>query len=652
MKRYLIASLTGIALFCSVFSPMATAQTFDPEQRDPDGFTRKYKGVIVPKATPTVENPRVDPPNWWVGFQETQVELMIHDRDIHDHDVSIGTATALSNRYEGVKIVKIERPENRNYLFVTLDIAPETPEGTVVLTLTKDKDVRTHRLPLAKRRKDGIQGLTTADFVYLIMPDRFSDGDEKNNSFPTMTQTGIDRRKMYFRHGGDLLGVENHLDYLQELGVTAIWLNPVVENDQPAESYHGYAFSDHYNVDKRFGGNEAYAHLIQKSHEKGIKIVKDYVHNHFGDRHYTIKDLPEADWIHQFDTLTKSNYRDQTVFDPYGAKVDKEKMETGWFDVMMPDFNQKNAHVQRYLTQNTIWWVEQFGIDAYRLDTYLYNDQAFMSDWGRRMQLEFPKLTIFAETWVNFVANQAQATQNNYLRKPYNSHLEAVTDFQIYFSILEALTKPQGWDSGVMKLYQNLSNDFLYENPYKNVTFIDNHDLSRSFSILGENVDKMKAATACLLTMRGVPSWYYGAELLYKGYTNPDGKVRQDFEGGFNGDKINKFTAAGRNAAENDFFNFTKRIANWRKTKTCLHDGKLMQFVPIDGVYVYFRYDQSGAVMTVLNSNDKAVTLDTERFKERLVGFTTAQEMVNNAALSSLKKLNIRANASLILDLK
>lgn len=631
--------------------------TLDPEQRLPDGFKKPTPRRIEPLASSAPFAPRLDPQSWWIGFREPTVELMIHDKNIGKHQVSI--------QKTGITVQKVERPENSNYLYVTLFISTTTTPGNVVIKLQNGADVRTFNWELKRRTPQNPpstpsvsavqkrnQGLTTADFVYLIMPDRFANGDPTNDDVAEMNQRGVDRRKMFFRHGGDLQGVINHLDYLKDLGVTAIWLNPVQENDQFFESYHGYAVTDLYRIDRRFGNNEKYKEFVEKSHEKGLKVVMDIAPNHVGDQSFFIKDLPEKDWIHQFDTFTRTTYRDQVVFDPYVSQADQRQMQDGWFDVQMPDVNTNNPHTARYFTQSYVWWLEYSGLDAYRIDTYLYNDPQFMATLGARLRNEFPKITLFGETWVHGVNNQAYATEGFILNKKYDSSMQGVTDFQLYYSIIEALTRPQGWTEGVTRLYQNLSNDFVYKNAYQNVTFIDNHDLGRFYSIVGEDKAKYKSAIAWLLTCRGIPQWYYGAELGFTGFTNPDGKVRQDMPGGWKDDSRSVFTEGGRTEKENDLFNYTKKLASWRKTKTCLQDGKLMQFLPIDGVYVYFRYDAAGTVMVVMNTSDKPVKIDTKRFAERLTGFNKAKIVTTDWTLGDLSKLEVGKFETLVLDLE
>jgi glycosidase len=630
------------------FAPyLLIAQGFDPEQRVPDGKSKPVPKRIPAVATTESFTPRIDPASWWVGMKNPSVELMIHDRNIQGHSVVI--------THKGLTIKKIDRPENHNYLFVTLNIAPTAMLGDVTIKLTKGSDIRTHKWRLDRLNTEGgrNQGLKTSDFIYLIMPDRFANGDPTNDSFDDMLQTGIDRRKMFFRHGGDLKGVSDRIDYLKELGVTALWLNPVQENDQIAESYHGYAMTDLYRIDRRFGSNADYKNLVDKLHQNGMKMVMDIAPNHCGNNAYFIKDLPEANFIHQYDSFTRTTYRDQVVFDPHASEGDRSAMEDGWFDVTMPDMNPEgNVHCENFLIQSYIWWLAYSGLDAIRIDTYLYNDPLFMARLANRIRREFPRVHLFGETWVHGIINQAYSVEKTGLKKKFDSRMQGVTDFQLYFALQEALTKPQGWTEGITRLYQNMANDFIYENAADNVTFIDNHDLARFFSVLNEDVVKYKSAIAWLLTVRGIPQWYYGAELGFTGLSNPDGKVRQDMPGGWKEDERSVFTEGGRNDREKELFNFTKKLANYRKSQPALHDGKMMQFLPMDGVYVYFRYNPSATIMVVMNTSDKDQTIETKRFKERLSGFNTAKDVLSDKTLSDISKLTVKKSETLVLELK
>lgn len=496
------------------------------------------------------------------------------------------------------------------------------------------------------------QGVTSRDLVYLIMPDRFANGDKRNDIVKGMRETALNRDSMYYRHGGDLQGIIDHLDYLQDLGVTALWLNPVLENDQPRTSYHGYANTENYKIDPRYGSNELYKKLVDELHRRGMKMIKDLVHNHTGSMHYTIRDMPSKDWVHQWPSFTRSNFRDQALFDPYAAQADRKLMTDGWFDMHMPDMNQANPYVRNYFTQSHIWWVEYAGVDGFRLDTYGYNDAAYMAEWAKAIKAEYPGLTFFGETWVRGVPNQVFFTQGNTVHRGFDSELPGVTDFQCLWAITDALSGKTGWDDGVVRLYTTLASDFVYQDATRNVVFLDNHDLSRFYSVVGESIHKYKSALAWLLTTRGIPQLYYGAEILMKNLANPDGRVREDFKGGWPEDRGNKFTAAGRTPAENDLFNYVRKLALYRRDNAVLQTGRMMQYVPENGVYAYFRYNTEKTVMVVMNSTAQAQTLAVKRFEERMKGFFKALDIVSGREQAISDSLAIPAETTLVLELQ
>jgi len=604
------------------------------------------KAVIAQQQIPALE--RIEPANWWVGMHNPKLQLVVHGYKIAGRSVSMS--------YPGVTLVKVNKVENPNYLFLDLDISSSAKPGTFLLTFKKSgKAPVKYNYELWKRdhSPNRAQGVTDKDLIYLIMPDRFSNGDPTNDSVPGMTEMKVDRSQMYARHGGDIQGVMNHLDYLKDLGVTTIWLTPEIENDMPHASYHGYAVTDHYKVDRRFGTNALYKQFVDKCHAMGLKVIKDLVHNHTGTNDYLIKDMPMKSWVHQWPTFTRSNFRDAAVMDPHGSAIDRKIMQDGWFDTTMADLNENNPYVENYLTQNHIWWVEYAGVDGFRLDTYPYNDPVYMADWARKVKAEFPHLSIYGETLVWSVANQAFFTQGNTVNRGFDTQLPGVVDSQMKDAINEALTGKNDWTGGINKLYLVLSQDFLYQDATRNVVFLDNHDMSRFFSVVNEDFDKYKAGMAILLTTRGIPQMYYGDEILMAGYDNPDGLVRSDFPGGWPGDKENKFTAEGRNKKENEAFNYVRTLANYRKSTTALQTGKLMQFIPENGIYVYFRYDAAKTVMIIYNNEDKAKTLQTTpRFNERMAGFTGAVNIASGEPLSSIKSIDVPANTALVLELK
>lgn len=590
---------------------------------------------------------RVEPAFWWVGMKNPELQLVVHGNKIAERSVSL--------QYPGVKLGEVHKVENPNYLFIDLEISPETARGDFVIEFNKKgakKLTYSYQLRERNHLPERIQGVTNKDFIYLIMPDRFANGDKKNDIIKGMKETSLNRDSMYYRHGGDIQGIIDHLDYLQDLGVTTLWLNPVLENDQPRTSYHGYANTENYKIDPRFGSNELYKKLVDECHARGMKMIKDLVHNHLGSEHWTIKDLPSKDWVHQWPVYTKSSFRDQVLFDPYAADNEKKQMTDGWFDHHMPDMDQSNPYVKKYFTQSHIWWIEYAGLDGFRLDTYAYNDPVFMAEWAKAIKAEYPKFTFFAETWVHGIPNQAFFTQGNTVNRGFDTELPGVTDFQCLWAINEALNGKFGWDEGITKLYTTIASDFVYQDATRNVVFLDNHDLSRFYSVVGEDFNKYKSGIAWLLTTRGIPQMYYGTEILMKNFSNPDGLVREDFKGGWPGDKENKFKAEGRTDKENEAFNYVRTLARYRRDNEVLQTGKLMQYVPENGIYVYFRYNADKTVMMIMNSNEKEEVLNTSGFIQRTGGFGSAVNVITGENLTSIQSIKVPAKTTLVLELK
>ncbi|MEJ5996045.1 glycoside hydrolase family 13 protein [Pedobacter sp. Du54] len=588
---------------------------------------------------------RIEPMFWFTGMKQPKLQLLVHGEKI--------ASTVVRLVYPGVKLVKVNKVENPNYLFLDLEISAGTKAGKFPIEFIKDGKKLTYTYELKQKDKNPNlhQGVTNKDLIYLIMPDRFSNGDNSNDVIEGMQETALNRDSMYYRHGGDIKGIINHLDYLKELGITTLWLNPVLENDQPKTSYHGYANTENYKIDRRFGTNEDYKRLVNESHKRGMKVIKDLVHNHVGTEHFTIKDMPMKNWVHQWPAYTKTTYREQVHMDPYVAKADKELMVNGWFDKHMPDMNEENPYVKNYITQSHIWWVEYANLDGFRIDTYSYNDQKYMAEWANAITAEYPKLTFFGETWVYGVANQAYFTEGNKINQGFDTKLQGVTDFQALWGINEALNGKFGWMDGVVKLYNTFANDFMYKDPTRNVVFLDNHDLSRFYSVVGEDFNKYKSGLAWLLTTRGIPQLYYGTEILMKNFASPDGLVREDFPGGWEKDKKNKFTADGRTAKENEAFNYLKTLANYRKNNPVLQTGKMMQFVPEDGIYVYFRYNSTKTIMIIMNSNTTEKVISTNRYHERILLAKSGLDIVSNQLLD-LNTVKLPALTTLILELK
>jgi glycosidase len=618
----------------------------DPHQKLPLGAEEPDYGLISPEGK-EVQEARVEPPFWWIGMKNPVVQVLIYDNQISRARVSVD--------YPGVQLKDIHRVENPNYLFVDLEIQSYAKAGNFDITLEKEGSSKNYTYELRNRREGSAdrQGVDAGDFIYLIMPDRFANGDPSNDSFDDMNQWGVHREKALFRHGGDLIGVMEHLDYLEDLGVTALWLNPVLENDEPYESYHGYAPTEHYLVDKRLGTNEQYLTMVNLCHERGMKVIKDVIYNHVGDKHWFIEDLPASDWIHQFESFTKTTYRAPTLMDPYASESDKDLFLNGWFDRHMPDLNQKHPLLANYLIQNTVWWIEYADLDGLRIDTYAYSDQDFMAELGKVLQHEYPDFSFFGETWVHGTPIQAQFTQGNELRDGYNSYLPGVTDYQMYYAIMDALSKEQGWTDGVTKIYYTLAKDFLYEAPLENVLFLDNHDLTRFYTAVNEDMDKFKSGMAMLLTMRGIPMINYGTEILLVGSGGGFGEGgRKDFPGGWKGDPVYKFNPAFHEADEQEAFEYVKTLANYRKNTPALQDGKLKQYIPENGVYVYFRYDDQQKVMVVSNTHTNTANLHMERFKKDLKGYKSAKNVLTGEVMDQLSNLKIAGHTTLVLELQ
>jgi len=544
----------------------------------------------------------VYPTNWWAGMKHNKIQLLVKG------NYTGFNREAVDINYPGIIVKEVHQLENGKYMAIDIVITASARPGAVKIAFSKGNKTNTVDWLLKPRRKgNGItyaQGVNSTDLVYLIMPDRFSNGDTTNDRIPGMRDQSLNRNEIYDRHGGDFQGIINHLDYLQSLGVTTLWMTPVIENDQPNRTEHGYSFTNHYKIEPRFGGEPKYRELSDSLHKRGMKLIQDAVYNHVGSENIFFLDPPTKDWFHQWPTYTGTSFKDQPAYDPYASAKDKKILSDGWFDHSMPDVNQSNPYFANYLIQHAIWSVEEFGVDGWRIDTYIYNDLPFMNRCNEELIKEYPKMTMFGETWVHGTASQAYFTDNN-INVPFKSNLIGATDFQtLFYGIVPALTQNFGWTDGVNKLYTTLSNDFLYKNANNNVIFLDNHDLTRFYSEMKEDVNKLKMGIAWLLTCRGIPQLYYGTEVLMKGEKNPqDGWVRLDFPGGWNGDKKNSFTKEGMTDAEKDMLLYTKTLANFRKHSSAITKGKLMQYVPKNGLYVYFRYDAAQTIMCVMNTS-------------------------------------------------
>ena len=605
--------------------------------------------IAMPLLGQKRQNPfdRVEPPFWWTGMKTSTVQLLFYNKS-----VNVGEYIASIN-YEGVALKESKKVSNPHYLFLTLEISSEAKPGSISVNFLNGKKKFTFQYELRQKQelKNRVQGFNSSDVIYLIMPDRFANGDIKNDSLPDMLE-GTHRDKPEGRHGGDLKGISDHLDYIKDLGVTALWLNPVLENNQPRSSYHGYAITDLYKVDKRFGSNEEYLAFIDKSHQLGLKVIQDMVMNHIGNYHWLVKDLPEKNWIHQFPQFTRSNYQSTVVSDPYQSAFDANLISNGWFDTTMPDVDQTAPLFATYLIQNTLWWIEYAGIDGIRMDTYPYPDKNFMAQWAKQVLEEYPSFSIVGEVWIDNIATTAYWQKGAKNGDGYESNLPSVTDFPLCFSIPKALNEAGGFDTGMRRLYNVLSQDFAYPNPNDNLVFLDNHDMTRIFLSMQRDVKKLKMALAFLLTTRGIPELYYGTELLMDGDAAHHPNIRKDFPGGWSGDPVNAFTSAGRTQSQNEVYEYMKKLLQWRKSQTVIHTGKLTHFIPQDNVYAYFRHSEEGTIMVVLNANGVDKELNTSRFQEQLKSFKKARDVVTGKTWDKIEILPIPAWEVLILELE
>ena len=601
----------------------------------------------------TVSSLRINPTNWWVGMKNPEVQLLIHGKNIAEHSVTM-------DAYKGVKLKKVHKVENPNYVFVDLLIDSKTKPGQIVFRAQTEEGAIRQSFDLLPRSSYQPQGLSPADFIYLLMPDRFANGDESNDAFPEMADPIADRNNPFARHGGDLQGVQQHLDYFTDLGVTALWLNPVIENDQAQtnengtmrSAYHGYGFTDHYQVDRRLGGNEAYKNLINEAHKKGLKVIQDAVYNHVGINHWILKDLPMKDWLNQWDTFTQTSFKEPAILDPNASEYDRKVMTNGWFMSFLPDLNQKNPFVANFLIQHALWTVEYFGIDAWRIDTYMYNDMDFMNRCNDALLAEYPTLLLFGESIATPVANQAAFVRNN-LKLPFTCNLQSTIDYQLFVAIKTGLNQAYGWHDGVNRIYGTLAQDYLYQNPELLVTYLDNHDEDRFLSVIGENHAKYKMGLTWLMTLRGIPQIYYGTELAVKNFKNPsDAEVRKDFVGGWKTDVQNKFNASDRTPLEQETYDFVKKLATIRKNSEAITQGKFKQFAPFqEGVYVYFRYTDKQRVMVISNTSTQTQKISMSRFQEIVKGANKAKNLLTGE-LVDLEGITVEPTGFLLLEIQ
>jgi glycosidase len=604
--------------------------------------------ISVALMAQEVKLDRVEPPSWWIGFKNASLQLLVHG-------TNIGKTTPTVN-YPGVVLELTQVTENPNYLFINLTISATAKPGKVKIDFILDgKSVVDYLLPLQARKPGSAErkGFSSADVIYLVMPDRFANGDPSNDNVSGMVEAA-DRSNSGGRHGGDLKGLTDHADHLKNLGVTAVWCTPMLENNMEKYSYHGYSITDHYRTDPRFGSNGDYFRFCDKLHANGMKIIMDMVINHCGSGHWWMKDLPSHDWINEFPKFTRTNYRVGTSTDPYLSDYDSNIFQTGWFDKTMPDLNQHNPYLAKYLIQNSIWWIEAAGLDGIRLDTYPYSFKDFMAEWDKAVLLEYPHFNIVGECWFTMPDGIAYWQKDSPNKDGYNSYLPAVIDFAMYDALRLSFMEKDGWNTGIPRLYEILSQDFVYPDPNQVLTFADNHDVDRYLSTQGQDIRRLKMAMAFLLTSRGIPQIYYGTEaLLTMQDDKNDGMKRADFPGGWAGDTVNAFTGKGLSAEQKDFAQYLQRLLNWRKDQAVIHTGKLTHYIPVEGVYVYFRHNAGKTVMVAMNNNDKeAKTIDRSRYIEFLGSFNTGTDVITGQKLTDLWNIVVPPESALILELE
>ncbi|HPG32262.1 MAG: glycoside hydrolase family 13 protein [Lentimicrobiaceae bacterium] len=603
-------------------------------------------GPALVKAQNSAEL-RVEPPFWWAGMNNNKVQLLVHGKNIAGLRAEIN--------YPGVSVQEQILVENPNYIFLNLLLDKSVQPGAFNLELTaKGKTVYSYRYEIKQRSEGsaGRKGFTASDVVYLLMPDRFANGNPDNDNMPGMIEKA-DRSNPLGRHGGDVSGIRKHLDYLKDLGVTALWINPLLENNNKALTYHGYAITDFYKIDARYGTNDDYVALVNEAHQKNMKIIMDMVFNHCGINHWFINDLPMKNWIHQFPEYTRSNFRAESLTDPHASEADKTLMLQGWFDTNMPDLDQRNALLKEYLIQNSIWWIEFAGLDGIRLDTQPYPYKEMMTEWSERVFDEYPDFSLVGEAWLQKESMTAYYQKDAIVGDGYNSGVPSVTDFPLSNAMSQAFTENEGWSEGMARLYYVLSQDFLYHDPYSNLIFLDNHDLNRYFNSIGKDLPALKMALTFLLTTRGIPQIYYGTELLMDGNIGVNhGEVRKDFPGGWPADTINAFTRAGRTDLQNEAFDYMQKLLQWRKNNKAVTQGTLKHFVPENGVYVYFRTAGEQTVMVVINRNTQEQTLATRRFAECMSGYSAGFDVLNGRTVSLSTEIKLQPRSAIVLELR
>ncbi|SMO84521.1 glycoside hydrolase family 13 protein [Gracilimonas mengyeensis] len=592
----------------------------------------------------------VDPPFWWTQMPVNELQLQLYGDELGHYRATVD--------YPEVTITKQLAVDSPNYLFLYFDISDEALAGNLPIVLTRGDEEITLNYELKTREttEGRNMGFDASDLIYLMMPDRFANGDPSNDTIEGMREAA-DRSNPERRQGGDIQGVIDQLDYLENLGMTAIWFTPMFENDMSPEygAYHGYAATDLYKVDRRYGSNELYKELVDRVHQRDMKVIMDMIHNHVGDKHWWMNDWPTKDWFHSWDEYGQTNFRGTVGSDPYASEYDRDKLLNGWFVPEMPDLNQNNELLADYLIQNTLWWIEYSGIDGIRMDTYVYPDQKYMARWSKEVLTAYPNFNIVGEAWVENVPNESYWQYDAPgVDDGYDSELPSVTDFPLSFAVRQGLNEEFSWANGLSKIYETIAQDRLYADPMKNVIFLDNHDMGRIYETLGKDEDLFKIAYMFLMTTRGIPQVYYGTELMmaHENRGGDDEAWRQTMPGGWPDDDRSVFTEGGRTEQENEIIDYITQLNQWRKDAVAIHEGKLVHFIPENNTYVYFRVHDEQTVMVVLNAGEEAATLNRDRFAEILDAFEVGVDVLSGQEVDVTQDFEITANTAGVWELR
>lgn len=590
---------------------------------------------------------KVEPPFWYAGMHNPELQIMFYGKDIAQFEISAS---------KNIIIKDIQKTKNPNYLFVSID-TKNSPAQDYVFTFKNGKKTFSQNYSLKSRKENSRlrKSFNSSDMIYLLMPDRFANGNPNNDNHSSVIEK-TDRTKNDGRHGGDIEGIIKNLDYIKDLGATTLWSTPLCEDNDERGSYHTYGQSDVYKIDSRFGTNDDYLKLSAELHQRDMKLILDYVTNHWSYNHWMMKDMPTHDWFHQFPGYKQTNYKTTTHSDPNTSQIDKNLATEGWFVKSMPDLNQKNPLVLNYLIQNAIWWIEYANLDGFRVDTYPYADKESIALWTKAITNEYPNFNITAETWLYTHAQIAYWQKNSKIGaiQNYNSYCPNVMDFMLQNLFEKGFLneEKQEWNGGIIKLYDHFSNDFLYPNINNLLIFAENHDTQRLNHIYNNDIRKYKMAMAVLATVRGIPQIYYGSEIGMTGNKDlGDADIRQDFPGGWEGDANNAFIEEGRTEMQNEYFDFTSKLFNWRKTKSAVHFGKMTHYIPENNVYVYFRYNATESVMVLINNSNETRTINTTRFAENIGTHKIGKDVITDQSFDIANEITLEPKSVLILEL-